>query len=185
MHTQTLIGLIIVIFTLGIPSVKGQGCSGGDFANAYLAVLANKEINSKIKAVFPELTRTKQKINIRIDSQIEYIPIYISFKDNGKELLTIIDSLTKRSPDMTMTVFDASNRFESYSIEYLKELSLSPSAQLTLRFSTCGPNYILAEILDGRLNYGRTRFGKVLHLLFILDEQGFVKNIYCSSYAYN
>jgi hypothetical protein len=175
-----IILILSVVFTGGL---KGQECPGCYFSAATLVVQNDVELQSKIKMLFPKLTHRKKAIEFRVDTRIEYIPLYNAFEGSNEQ--DIIDSLTLKSSAMSTSRYDEQQRFESYQNPNLERLSPTPDADLTLRFSQCRSNYVVAELLDGRINYGRTRYGKVLHILFVYDGEGFVKKVITSSYTYN
>lgn len=177
---------ILLLFSTGIlPVLEGQNCSSGEFAIATLTVQNNEELNQKIRELFPKLTHRKRKIKFKVDTRIEYIPLYNAFENISKKEQILLDSLNNISSPTGRSNYDSVQRFDSYYINELSLLSPEPSANLTLRFSNCRPEYIVAEVLDGRLNFGRVRYGPVLHILFILDKDGFVDDIIYSSYTYN
>lgn len=169
-----------VVFT---GRVKGQECLGCYFSAAILTVETDAELQSKIKMLFPKLTHRNKQIKFRISTRIEYIPLYNMFE--GSEERVVIDSLTHKPLTLPPSKYDEMQRFESYNYPNLEQLSPTPDADLMLRFSKCRPNYVVAEFLDGRMNYGRTRYGKVLHILFVFNDEGFVENTITSSYTYN
>ena len=177
---MTAFFIFSIVFTIG---VEGQGCSGCYFSAATLALQNNPELQHKIKILFPKLTHRKKRVEFRVDTRIEYIPLYNAFEDSKE--IALIDSLTHKATNMSASEYDEIERFESYNNPALERLSPKPDADLTLRFSQCEANYIVAELLDGRMNFGRTRNGKVLHVLFVFNEEGFVKKIVTSSYTYN
>ncbi|HKK74469.1 MAG TPA: hypothetical protein VJ953_05305 [Saprospiraceae bacterium] len=175
----------LLFFIGGLSSMEGQNCTGGEFATAILAVQKHEELNQKIKEVFPKLTRSRRRLRFKVDSRIEYIPLYNAFENTTSQEQMFLDSLTEVVSPAARSNYDIEQRFESYNINRLPSLSPDPAAHLTLRFSTCTSKYIVAEFLDGRMNFGRIRYGKVLHILFILDDSGFVDDIIYSSYTYN
>lgn len=182
METKKLAILLMLSFFV-LEKLESQECSGCFFSAATLFVQNDADLVEKIKALFPKLTHRKKAINLRVDTRIEYIPLYNAFGANEQQVL--IDSLTQRAPTVSPLDYDTAKRFESYEIPELERLSSTPDAALTLRFSHCETNYLVAEVLDGRMNYGRTRYGKVLHILFIFNKRGYLTKSITSSYTYN
>lgn len=177
------LAIILILSVVFEGELKGQECPGCYFSAATLVVQNDAELQRKIKTLFPKLTHRKKAIEFRVDSRIEYIQLYNAFE--GSKEQDVIDSLTLKPSAISASRYDETQRFESYHNPELKRLSPSPGADLILRFSQCKSNYVVAELLDGRINYGRTRYGKVLHILFVFNDKGFVKKVITSSYTYN
>lgn len=177
------LAIFLILSIAFIGGLKGQECPGCYFSAATLAVQNDAELQSKIKRLFPKLTHRKKAIEFRVDTRIEYIPLYNAFEESKEQ--AVIDSLTLKAPAISTSRYDEIQRFESYNNPDLERLSPAPEADLMLRFSQCRSNYVVAELLDGRMNYGRTRYGKVLHILFVFNDEGFVRKIITSSYTYN
>lgn len=177
--------LLILFFILFCPirEVKSQDCTGCHFAAVTFFVQNDPTLESKIKSLFPKLTRRNGAIQFRVDTRVEYIPLYSSF--GGSIASTLLDSLTGRSRDLPPSEYDKRARFESYDHPQLAGLSTDQDASLTLRFSSCNSGYVVAELLDGRMNFGQTRYGKVLHLLIFFENHGFIDRVLTSSYTYN
>lgn len=174
--------LLALLFGLST-SLKGQDCQRCCYASAALYVQNNESLQNEVKSLFPKLTRKKKSVKFRIDTRIEYMPIYSSFQESVE--LSLLDSLTHRDSETPLPSFDLAQRFEGFELSKLSDLMPADDIPITLRFSHCDSKYIAAEILDGRLNYGRIRYGKVLHILFIYNDKGFLESTVTSSYTYN
>lgn len=179
---SSLLPLLLFILLGGI--AYGQGCEERAYSSSLLFILKNKEVIEKTKRVFrSEARSSKNCLQLTVSGRIEYIPIYGFFSDYLS--LSQIDNITKRGEGVSPKLYDMKNAFESYELSYLEKLLPENGSNLMIRFSKPMDGYILAEILDRRINFGKKRYGKSVQLLIIYDENYIVQNVHLSARLYN
>ncbi len=165
-------------------NLNGQECRNYQYASAALELETSIEIKKEIKRVFKkEFRKKRKKIEFNISNQIDYLSLYGTF---DKQLDSIFFQKNDLSQDEeSKEKYDDQQRFESYKSECLHQLIHFRNTFLELRSSKPKENYLIAELLDKRINQGQVKFGKAIQFLFLFDEKGIITKVYNNARMYN
>jgi len=177
--------LIIIIINCSFSYAKAQYKVDSRYVVSLLYLKSNMSINKKIKKVFSYTTKKKKKyVDFNFYGEISFIDISYFENQLHSELYEFIkldkELITNRNQ------YDVKYSFDSYIDESLVGLLDSINSNLFIRFSKPVNNYIIAEILDRRMNHASyIKMGNAAQILFIFNENGTVKDVIFSSFHYN
>lgn len=176
--------IALAFFFLKVNTINCQDSLNTSYASAVLYILHEQEIIDKVRKIFPKAVKRKQKcLKLAVSKRVEYCPVYDFFSDYIDA--SLLDSITGKKDTVTPNEFDKANRFESFEVPYLTKLGTKIDAELMIRFSKLNNHYILAEILDKRLNFGKFRYGKSIQILLFYGDQYIVQEHYLTARIYN
>jgi hypothetical protein len=82
-------------------------------------------------------------------------------------------------------VFEDKYYFEPHKMPLVSLLLPPTNSKLVLTFSKPVGNFLMAEMLDGRVNSTNTfKTGNAIEFLFIFDENGLIKKVFATSPVY-
>jgi hypothetical protein len=177
--TVCLVAMTIVMATRVASAQSQDDCK-------YLAVLTylrtNKDVNSKIKSVFPKLTKRRTAfVDFNLSSRVDFLGI-------GVFANKLDSSVHGVSPDSAQNEKQYYEKyfFESYTSDYLEKLIFGSDAKLFLTFSRPVDDYLVAEIgnFDPKVNR-KVKMGLGLKMFFKFGSDGSIQHTLYGVSAYN
>ena len=176
MRTYFLL-LFVCVFSFQLNAQRSD-CS--DFFTVLTYIRADKNLLNRFNKTFSKSMKRKMKcMNIHVSSEVVFIPIH-NFSPSVYPYLPI-DEKALESISSFKEEYDFSN-YESYC---LSRLLTNDKNQFVLYFSKPSDKFILAEILDSRLNIGSVKMGQALQILFVFDDDGKIANVYYADPYFN
>lgn len=175
---------IVAISILSFDKAYCQDSLSTSYAVSTLYIMHKQEIVDKVRSVFPKTIKKRQKcLDISVSPRIEYCPVYNFFSDHIEEEL--LDRITGKDAAVTGEEFDRINRFESFDLPYLAQIVPLTDTYLMVRFSKLNSQYVVAEILDQRMNAGRYRYGRSVQILLFFGEDQTIQSHFMTARVYN
>jgi len=154
--------------------LKGQDAIDKKYLISLLYLKSDKEINGKIRSTFFYHSDTSNaQVEFIVHDEIWYHPLY-SFSTYLKENDWGIDS----SIIDDKKLFKERYYFEPFKIPLISKLLPPTESKILLTFSKPFGNYLLGEMLDGRVNSTNSfKTGRAIEFLFIFDANGLIKKV--------
>lgn len=177
-----------VFVLLNFPNLIGQECKDYKYLVAILKMETSTEINNEIKRIFKKdlkrKSRKKSKIEFNVSNRINYLPLYKTFNRKLDSIFFSHYYLSYKDEKLEEK-HDRQERFKPYKSKCLTRLIPLKDTFLELRFSKSRESYLIAELLDKRINQGQIKYGKAIQFLFLFDDSGVITKVYNTARMYN
>jgi hypothetical protein len=153
--------------------LKCQDTIDKKYLVSLLYLKSDKEINHKIRSAFYFSDTSNAAVDFSVHDEIWYHPLY-SFSSSLRENNWGIDSSIINSKSL----FKERYYFDSIKMPLISKLLPPSDSKILLTFSKPFGNFLLAEMLDGRINSTNTfKTGRAIEFLFLFDENGLIKKV--------
>jgi hypothetical protein len=141
----------------------------------------DNKLNKEIKSFFKKKYSKKINTLFQISKKISFINIEI-FKDELKEHKNILPfnfELLENRAD-----FKSKYGYKPIDNDF-QELLPSGNKYLFIHFSKPIGNLLTIQLSNYDLSSLPIKFGRVMQILFLFDDKGFVKSVYTKTFLYN
>ncbi len=184
---QKRILVLRVMFIIAPLCILPNGVYAQDsINNKYLVSLiylkSNKAINLEIKKTFPHAVKKREQyIEFNLREEIMFLPIYFFENQLIKKNFRI-----EKEFITTRSLYNKRYGFSSYQYPLFGKLLEKSDSKIVLTFSEPIEDYLVAEMLDARLNLGSAiKMGPAIQFLFKFNDAGLIEDVLIASCVYN
>lgn len=177
---KSIIIVVSVLYSI-TESAVSQEVINDKYLVSLIKLETDNKLNKEISSFFKKKCSKKINTLFQISKKISFINIDV-FKSELKKHKNILPFdfnllANKEKFQLKYNYQDFDNKFH--------ELLPSGDEYLFVHFSKPIGNLLTIQVSDSDLSFLPLKFGRVMQILFLFNEKGFIKNIYTKTFLYN